>query len=224
MVSRSPQLQGENRMKLRPPSPALAVSIAAVVIACAGSAVAATVITTTQIRNGTIRGVDIRNATITSNKLSKGTQNILNSKRVPKPTGRVAYEAIRKAGPEGVPANVITRVATLTVPAGAYSIQANLVMTAFAGETNPLQALLGANGSLGGTCTLDAGGPVHSSTGTIIVNNRQTPTTLSMQLTRTVGAPTEVALNCSANAPWRASETSIIATSVDSVSLVEVTG
>ena len=99
-----------------------------------------------------------------------------------------------------------------------------MVMTAFAGETDPLQALLGANGSLGGTCTLDAGGPVHSSTGTIIVTNRQTPTTLSMQLTRTVGAPTDFSLKCSANAPWRASETSIIATSVDSVSLTEVTG
>ena len=99
-----------------------------------------------------------------------------------------------------------------------------MIMTAFAGESNPLQSLLGANGSLGGTCTLDAGGPVHSSTGTIIVDNRQTPTTLSMQLTRTVGAPTDFKLNCSANAPWRASESTIIATAVDSVSLVEVAG
>jgi hypothetical protein len=212
-------------MKLRPPSPAVAISITALVIACTGSAVAATVITSSQIRNGTIQGVDIKNATINSSKLSKGTQNILKKKTSSgAPTGRVAYEAIRKAGPEGVPANVITRVATLTVPAGAYSVSANMIMTAFAGETNPLQALLGANGSLGGTCTLDAGGPVHSSTGTIIVDNRQTPTTLSMQLTRTVGAPTDFALNCSATAPWRASETSIIATSVDSVSLKEVTG
>jgi hypothetical protein len=45
-----------------------------------------------------------------------------------------------------------------------------------------------------------------------------------MQLTRTVGAPTDFGLDCSANAPWRASETSIIATSVDSVTLNEVTG
>jgi hypothetical protein len=211
-------------MKLRPPSPALAISITALVIACTGSAVAATIITTNQIRNGTIQNVDIKNATIGLGKLSKGTQNLINAKKSPAPTGRIAYEAVRKAGPEGVPANVITTVATLTVPAGAYSVSANMIMTAFAGESNPLQSLLGANGSLGGTCTLDAGGPVHSSTGTIIVNNRQTPTTLSMQLTRTVGAPTDFLLKCSANAPWRASETSIIATSVDSVSLKEVTG
>jgi hypothetical protein len=211
-------------MKLRPPSPALAVSIVALVVACGGSAVAATVITSSQIRNGTIQNADIKNATIALAKLSKGTQHLIKGKKAPASTAHVAYEAIRKAGPEGVPANVITTVATLTVPAGAYSVQANMIMTAFAGETNPLQALLGANGSLGGTCTLDAGGPVHSSTGTIIVDNRQTPTTLSMQLTRTVGAPTDFLLKCSANAPWRASETSIIATQVDSVSLKEVTG
>lgn len=212
-------------MKLRPPSPALAISIIALVIACTGSAVAATVITSKQIRNGTIRGVDIKDTTITSKKLSKGSQNLLfGKKKSSAPTGRIAYEAVRKAGPENVPANVITTVATLKVPAGAYSVSANVILTAFAGETNPIQALLGANGSLGGTCTLDTGGPVHSSTGTIIVDNRQTPTTLSMQMTRTVNAPTDFLLKCSANAPWRASETSVIATSVDSVSLAEVTG
>ncbi len=207
-------------MKLRPPSPALAVSIVAVVIACTGSAVAATLITGKQIRNGTISGADIKDGSLLSKELSQGTQNLIRKGSA----GLIAHEAIRKAGPEAVPANVITRVATLNVPAGAYSISANMVMTANAGKTDPLEALLGANGSLGGTCTLDAGGPTHSSTGTIVVNDRQTPTTLSMQLTRTVGAATDFTLDCSANAPWRASESSIIATKVNSVSLTEVTG
>jgi len=213
-------------MKLRPPSPALAVSIAAVVIACTGSAVAATIITGQQIRNGTVTGADIRDGSLLSKELSKGTQALIKqgSTRTTAPATKVAYEAVRKAGPEGVPANVLTRVATLKVPAGAYSVQANMVMTAFAGPTAPLEALLGANGSLGGTCTLNAGGPTHSSTGTIVVNDRQTPTTMSMQLTRTVGAPTDFFLECSANAPWRASETSIIATTVDSVTLTDATG
>lgn len=208
-------------MKLRPPSPALLISIVAVVIASTGSAVATTMITGKQIRNGTVTGADIKDGSLLSKELSKGSQDLLRSKGG---SGLVAYEAVRKAGPEGVPADVITRVATLTVPAGAYSVQANMVMTAFAGPTNPLEALLGANGSLGGTCTLNAGGPTHSSTGTIVVNDRQTPTTLSMQLTRTVGAPTEFFLECSSNAPWRASETSIIATSVDNITLTEVAG
>jgi hypothetical protein len=211
-------------MKLRPPSPALAVSIVAVVIACSGSAVAATLITGQQIRNGTVSGADIKDGSLLSKELSKGTQNLIRKTSTGSTGNKVAFEAIRKSGPEGVPANVITRVATLKVPAGAYSVQANMVMTAFAGPTNPLEALLGANGSLGGTCTLNAGGPTHSSTGTIVVNDRQTPTTLSMQLTRTVGAPTDFFLECSSNAPWRASETSIIATTVDSVTLTDATG
>ena len=213
-------------MKLRPPSPALAISIIALVIACTGSAVAATLITSKQLSNGTILGVDIKNGTILSKKLSKGTQDLLKkrSSGTAAPTGRIAYEALRKAGPEGAPAHVLTRVATLTVPAGAYSVQANMVMTASAGTTNPIEGLLGANGSLGGTCVLDTGGPKHASTGTIVVNDRQTPTTLSMQLTRTVGAPTDFTLTCIANAPWRASETSIIATTVDNVTLTEVSG
>ncbi|HEV2777653.1 MAG TPA: hypothetical protein VGV90_18830 [Solirubrobacteraceae bacterium] len=211
-------------MKLRPPSPALAVSIVAVVIACTGSAVAATLITGQQIRNGTVTGADIKDGSLLSKELSKGTQNLIRKSSTGSTGNKVAFEAIRKSGPEGVPANVITRVATLRVPAGAYSVQANMVMTAFAGPTNPLEALLGANGSLGGTCTLNAGGPTHSSTGTIVVNDRQTPTTLSMQLTRTVGAPTDFFLECSSNAPWRASETSIIATTVDSVTLTDATG
>ena len=97
-------------------------------------------------------------------------------------------------------------------------------MTALTGPTNPLQALLGANGSLGGTCTLDTGGPTHSSIGTIVVDHRQTPTTLSMQMTRTVGGPTDFFVQCSATAPWRTSETSIIATPVDSISLTDVPG
>ncbi|MDP2709824.1 MAG: hypothetical protein Q8O56_01275 [Solirubrobacteraceae bacterium] len=211
-------------MKLRPPSPALLISIIALVVACTGSAVAATMITSKDIRNGTIQGVDIKNGTITSNKLSKGSQNLLFGRRgaAPAAGGEAVYEAVRKAGPEGQPANVITKVAGVTVPAGAYVVQASTVMTAFAGPTDPIAALIGANGSLGGTCTLDTGGPTHSSLGTIVVNDRQTPTTLSTQMTRTVNESTEFFLQCSANAPWRASETSIIATKVGSINLTEV--
>ena len=118
-------------MKLRPPSPALAISIIALVAACTGSAVAATVITSKQIKNGTIQGLDIKNATISSNKLTQGTQNLLNKKSAAATGAHVAYEATRKAGPEAQPANVIVKVATLTVPAGAWVVQANTIMTAF---------------------------------------------------------------------------------------------
>ncbi|HVL31652.1 MAG TPA: hypothetical protein VM299_05405 [Solirubrobacteraceae bacterium] len=215
-------------MKLRPPSPALVISIIALCVALGGSAYAATLITSKQIRNGTIQNVDIKRNTIQASRLSPGVQRVL---RRGAPvggssvaTGRVAYETIRKAGPENQPPGPLARVASLTVPAGAYVITANTVMTAFTGTTNPLEALLGSNGSQGGTCTLDAAGVTSTAFQTIVVNDRQTPATLGMQLTRTVGAPMEITLSCAGAVPWRLSETSIIASKVDSLTLTESTG
>ncbi|HEV7807679.1 MAG TPA: hypothetical protein VGO80_17800 [Solirubrobacteraceae bacterium] len=203
-------------MKLRRPSPALVISIAALVAACAGSAVAATVITSSQIKNETIQNVDIKKGTIQAGRLTTGVQNLLN-KKVPAPAPKIAYEQVRKAGPENQPANVFQEVTTLKVPAGAYVVTANTILTAFTGETNILEALLGSNGSVGGTCILDVGGVTASSLQTIAINDRQTPATLGMQLTRTLGAETVIVLRCAGGIAWRASESTIIATKVDSI-------
>jgi hypothetical protein len=219
-------------MKLRTPSPALVISIIALCVALGGSAYAATVITSKDIKNGTIQNVDIKKGTIQSTRLSSGVQKLLSKNggsslsgsSVGGGTGHIAYEAVRKAGPENVPANTIVTAATLTVPAGAYVITSNAVMTAFTGTTNPLEALFGTNGSLTGTCTLDAAGVTQTSLQTIVVNDRQTPATLGMQLTRTVGAPVDIKLNCSATIAWRLSETSVIATKVDGLTTTDVTG
>jgi len=213
-------------MKLRTPSPALVISIVALCVALGGSAYAATQITSKQIRNGTIQGVDIKNGTILSSKLGSGVQKLLTAKPAASAasTGKLGYEAVRKAGPENQPANTIVTAATLTVPAGAYVITANTIMTAFTGSTNPLEALLGTNGSLTGTCMLDAAGVDDLSLQTIVVNDRQTPATLGMQLTRTVSAPMDITLKCSATIAWRLSETSIIATKVDGLTVTQPTG
>ena len=216
-------------MKLRTPSPALVISIIALGVALGGSAYAATQITSKEIRNGTIQNVDIKKGAIQSTRLSNGLQKIL--KRGSSLGGSsvsaadtASTEAIRKSGPENQPAGQLITVASMTIPAGAYVITANTVMTAFTGTTNPLEALFGSNGSRGGTCTLDAAGVTAVAYQTIAVNDRQTPATLGMQLTRTVGAPAEVRLQCAGDIPWRLSETSIIATRVGSVSVAEVTG
>jgi hypothetical protein len=217
-------------MKLRTPSPALAISIIALCVALGGSAYAATVVTSKEIRNGTIQNVDIKKGTIQSTRLSAGLQNVLKKgsslggSSVGGGGARVAYEAIRKAGPENQPPEQVITAATLTVPAGAYVITANTVMTAFTGTTNILEALFGTNGSQSGTCTLDAAGVDAKALQTIAVNDRQTPATLGMQLTRTVATPMDIKLQCSAAIPWRLSETSLIATKVDSLTLTEVTG
>ncbi len=204
-------------MKLRRPSPALVISIVALVAACAGTAVAATVITTTQIKNGTIQNADIKDSTIQSKKLSKGLQNVLAKKPAAPAPAKIAYEQVRKAGPENQPAGVLARVTSITVPPGAYVATANTIMTAFTGKSDIIELLLGTNGSVGGTCILDFGGVTASSLQTIAINDRQTPATLGMQLTRTVSAPTEIILKCAGSIPWRSSESSIIATKVDSI-------
>ena len=87
----------------------------------------------------------------------------------------------------------------MTVPAGAYAVTANTIMTAFTGTSDIIEALLGTNGSVGGTCILDFGGVQASSLETIAIINRQTPATFGMQLTRTVAAPTEIVLKCAAS-------------------------
>lgn len=206
-------------MKLRRPSPALVVSIVALVAACAGSAVAATVITGGMIKDGTIQNRDIRKSTIQSSRLSKGVQNILTKKSAASAasTGKIAYENVRKAGPENQPANQMIRVTSLTVPPGAYVATANAVVTAFTGTSDIIESLLNINAVLGATCILDFGGVTASSLNTIAVNNRQSPATFGMQMTRTVATPTEIVLKCAAPIGWRASESSIIATKVDSV-------
>lgn len=204
-------------MKLRRPSPALVISIAALVAACATSAYAATVITSAQIKDGTIQSRDIKANSIQSGRLSPGVQNILKKKSAPAPPPLVVTEHIRKAGPENQPAGQMLRVTSVTVPGGAYSVTAKTVMTAFTGSSDIIQQLLGSNGSLGGTCILDFGGVQDSSLQTIAIVNRQTPATFNMQLTRTVAAPTEILLKCAASIAWRTSESSIIATKVGSV-------
>ena len=211
-------------MKLGRPSPALVISIVALVAACAGTAVAATVITTKQIKNGTIQNIDIKDTTIQSKKLSKGIQTVLNRKAPAAPAPpppKIAYEHVRKSGPENQPANQLVRVTSMTVPPGAYVATANTIMTAFTGKTDPLEALLGTNASQGGVCVLDAAGVTATSLQNIVINDRQAPATLGMQLTRTLGAASDVVLKCTANIAWRASESSIIATKVDAIDLKE---
>lgn len=212
-------------MKLRRPSPALVISCIALIAACAGTAYARTIITSTnqlknnvvtssKIKNGTIRGVDIRNRTITANKLR-------NPPAAGRPAGgaQSAYHAIRRAGPEGQPANVVVRVASLTVPAGAYVVSASTVMTSLIEPQNPL---LPDRDAPGGRCRLDVAGDEAQSLQNVVVNRKQAPATLFMQATRTVGAPSEFFLECSAGTKFRLSETSIIATKVSDIVATQI--
>jgi hypothetical protein len=205
-------------MKLRRPSPALVISCIALVAACAGTAYAATSITSSkQIRNniilsadikdGSVQGRDIKNGTITANKLKSA------------PTGGgapTAYHAIRKVGPLNAPPNVGVTVASLTVPAGAYTVTASSVMTANPGPQNPL---LPEREAPDGLCRLDLAGDVTQSTQNVVVESKTAPATLFMQGTRTVGAESQFSLQCAAGNPFSLTETSIIATPVGKIAL-----
>ncbi len=216
-------------MKLRRPSPSLVISIIALTVACTGTAIAATIITsTTQIKNGVVtssdvkdgslQNMDLKKSTITESRLSPGVVKKLD--KAPAATGtQSVFEIIRAAGPESQPANVLAKVVTLTVPAGAYSITAKTVMTALVGPQNPIEALVQANGSLGGRCRLDAAGVADESLQNIVITGRQTPATFYMQLTRTVGAPSDITLECTGAIQFRLSATSIIATKVSAIDL-----
>jgi len=219
-------------MKLRRPSPALVISVIALTVACAGTGYAATVITSSSqikngavqsgdIKNGSVQNVDIKKSTITETRLSKGLLTKIGGGAPAAPGAGVAFEGLRKAGPENQPANVVVKVATLNVPPGAYVVSAKTVMSAIVPPQAPLDALVQNNGALGGRCKLDAAGVGDESLQNVVVNGRQTPATMHMQLTRTVGAASDFTLECSAAIAWRISETSIIANKVGTVTLTE---
>ena len=211
-------------MKLRRPSPALVISFVALVAACTGTAIAATVIkSSSQIKNGVILSADIKDGSLQGRDIKKGTITA-DKLKTPPPAGgaAAAYHAIRKAGPEGSPANVNVKIATLTVPAGAYTITATTIMTALPGDQPLLAGLTGEGGAVGGRCRLDAAGDATESLQNIVVNGRGAPATLFMQTTRTVGAPSDIVLECSAGVPFRLSETSIIASTVSGINLTSL--
>ena len=212
-------------MKLRPPSPALVISFIALVVACTGTAIAATVITSSgQIKNGAVLSADIKDGSVQARDIRNGTitANKLRTAPAAAAGASTAYHAVRKAGPEAQPANQLIRVATLTVPAGAYKVSANTVMTALPGPQNPIQALVQDNLAIGGRCILDASGDATESLQNVVINQRQVPATFSMQTTRTVAAQSDFTLDCTAGIAWRLSETSIIATKASDIVLTNI--
>jgi len=202
-------------MKLRRPSPALVISCIALIVACAGTAYAKTLITSTsQIKNGIVTSGDVKNGALLGTDLKDGTITSNKLKTPPAAGGpSTAYQVVRKLGPQGSPANQVIKIASVTVPAGAYKITASTVLTTNLGP----QGLLDPPPGVSGRCRLDAAGDATESLQNVVVERRTTPATFYLQNTRTVGAPSEFFVECSAGAPFTLSETSIIATKVSDV-------
>ncbi len=100
-------------MKLRRPSPALVISVVALIVALSGSAVAARYVisSSAQIRNGAVTGADVRNRSLHGGDLADGTvtarqiKSGLLSARGGSPTSTPAAsssasEAFRMDGPD----------------------------------------------------------------------------------------------------------------------------
>src|SRR3954468_13817425 len=110
------------KLQIRRPSPALVVSIVALVMSCGGPAVAAhyVVSNSKQIKNGAVTGADVRNGSLTAADLAAGALPAASS-------ASSATEAFRKTGPELADGGSAT-VATLDLPPGAYAIFAKANM------------------------------------------------------------------------------------------------
>jgi hypothetical protein len=168
-------------MKLRVPSPAVVISTGALIAAIGGTAYAATLITSSsQIKDGIVSSGDIQDGTIRRVDLAPGLAKL---------TTTGALEGTRPSGPANQPANVLAKIGSITIPAGSYIISAS---TTLAGIVQP--SSLTGTGVVTATasCKLDAGGAAGQAQGLIAVQSRQTPSTMYMQLTRTLAASTAV--------------------------------
>lgn len=207
-----------NRFKRRP-SPSMVVALLALFVAMGGTAVAARVLikSSAQIRAGSVARSDLRQSAVNSSKVANGSLSLNdlddNVKGSLQTTGTQALEAFRIAGPPGLPEGKVEKVATLSdIPAGSYAIFAKSVLT----SNNVNGGLLQPGRSIGGHCVLDAMGDSDESRTLLGTPGASAPGVVHMQITRTFAGTGNATVTCDVNAPWSATNTSIIALRVGS--------
>jgi hypothetical protein len=217
-------------MKLRRPSPSMIVSVVALVVATAGTATAAGVLisNSSQVKAGAINGSDIKNRSITgidiADKAISDRQLSASVKSKFTSQGFVATEAVRKSGPLAQPAGQHVVATLAQLQPGTYVLAAKTILAPTTGDQGLLTEVLKQPKTAGGHCVMSAGGDVDDSRAPIATPYSDTPTTLHMQMTRTLGAPTDIVLTCDAGVPWQATDTSIIALKLTGSSRTDVTG
>ena len=209
-------------MQSRKPSPALVISIIALVAALGGTAVAAKVLisSSAQVKNRTLRGVDLKNGTITRKQIANSTLESLAGEA--SPNGTAAIEAHRLTGPD-VPQGGSATVLELALAPGVYAVSAKTVITPFITDDGLLDTLFKDDKTRAAECSLDVSGTGDFATAQIIGPGSQNPVTMSLQATRTLDAPGKATLTCKAapDAHWQASNASIIALKVASSTRTE---
>jgi hypothetical protein len=209
-------------MKHSKPSPALVVSIVALVVALGGTAVAAKVLITSsaQIKNRTISGLDLKNGTITKKQIANSTLQSLAGDA--SPNGTAAIEAHRLTGPD-VPEGGSSPVLELALSPGVYAVFAKTTITPFITDDGLLDTLFKDDKTRAAECNLDVSGTGDFATAPIIGPGSSNPATLNMQATRSLDGPGKATLTCKAapQAHWQGANTSIIALKVGSSTRTE---
>jgi hypothetical protein len=210
-------------MKSRKPSPALVVSVVALVAALGGTAVAAKVLITSsaQIADGAIRGADLRDGTITKKKLSPGAMRSLRGSSVGTTDGSSALEAHRQQGPD-LPNGGKAVIAELPLEPGTYAVFAKTTITPYIADRGLLDTVLKDDKTVAAECILDVGGTGDFVIAPIVSPGTANPATLNAQLTRTLGEAGKATLTCvGTDVHWNAANTSIIAIEVGSSTRTE---
>jgi hypothetical protein len=203
------------RRNARRPSPALVVSIVALVMATAGTATAAKVLitSTTQIKKGVINSGDVKDGALTGTDVRDGSLRVgdLEASARAAITGAQtsAVEVFRKQGPQGVAKGATQKVATVAnLEPGVYAIFAKTVMTLGAGEPT----ILGNETGGSGHCALKAGEDRDESRAMLAAPGYNAPGLITTQITTTFGSPGTVTLECdSPDREWQATDSTIIA-------------
>lgn len=209
-------------MQFHKPSPALVVSIVALVVALGGSAVAAKVLITSsaQIKNRSISGVDLKDGTVTKRQIANSTLESLAGQA--SPGGTAAIETHRQSGPEANDGESHA-IAELALSPGVYAVFAKTTITPFVENPSFLDNLTADNRTVAAECTLNVNGTGDVATDSLASPQTANPVALNMQLTRTLDAPGKATLSCKTSiaAHWSADNTSIIALKVGSSTRTE---
>ncbi|MCW2990805.1 MAG: hypothetical protein JWM73_1399 [Solirubrobacterales bacterium] len=208
-------------MQSRKPSPALVVSIVALVVALSGTAVAAKILITSsaQIKNRTISGLDLKDGAITRRQIANSTLQALAG--TASPGGTAAIEAHRQSGPD-MPNGGSTQILDLALTPGVYAVFAKTTITPFVTDNGLLNTLAKDNKTIGAECTLDVNGTGDFAISPVVSPGSTNPTTVNVQVTRTLDAPGKATLTCKVDqAHWQAANTSIIALKVNSSTRTE---
>lgn len=233
-------------MRISRPSPAMVVSIIALVIATAGTAGAASGIlirSSSQVAPGALSGTDLHAKTIKNGQLASSAvdSRVIKANSIARSdlssdiraslagtgtaAGFTAVEAVRKDGPQVNQTGQATVAKLSGLAAGTYLISAKSVLSGVQPPGSGLVTeLLKPNKTAAAHCHLDAAGDSDDAYVPIAFPFALNSDTIHLQLTRSLAATSDVVLTCDSDISWRAANTSIVALKLSGSTRVDSAG